>query len=320
MTPIRTSQNQTTSTRTTPIRTTPPQTSSGGTAPLPTSPKHRTTPNRHAPAGRTPVRTGAAVVVFAATAALGALAPTTAHAATAGSFPPPFTAADTAQAREAASAPATLLTLSRFFARDGAIAQSAARPHLVGPSVTVSFLDPGFVAGRPGAPVADPQFVASKAVSADGQVASVWTVRTAKGWKVVNIATGGDETDYFSEAHGSGTVFREPQIDAWYVVRGGRVLPLDPDARRAVGKGGVTLAAYQRLVHAKYGDKLPGSAYDRAGKGGGYGGTAAPPHASAVPTATTGAAVTAGAAATAVAALLGAWFGVRRLRRSRRVS
>ncbi|MEU8687282.1 hypothetical protein [Streptomyces sp. NPDC048665] len=279
---------------------------------------HRT-PNGHAPAGRKPVRKSAAVMALAVTATLGALAPATAHAATAGTLPAPFTAADTTQARDAASTPATLLTLSRFFARDGATAQRAARPHLVGPSVTVSFLDPGFVAGRAGAPVADRQFVASKAVSADGQVASVWTARTAKGWKVVNIATGGDETDYVSEAHGIGTVFEEPQIDAWYMVRDGRVLPLDPDARRAVGNGGMTLAAYQHLVHAKYGDKLPGSAYDRAGKGGGYGGTAAPPRVSAAPTATAGAAVTAGTATAAVAALLGTCFGLRRLRRSRRV-
>ncbi|MGW2425302.1 hypothetical protein ACWC0C_39700 [Streptomyces sp. NPDC001709] len=287
--------------------------------PTPTSPERRT-PNQHAPAGRKLVRTSAVAVVFAATAAFGALAPATAHAAAGGDFPAPFTAADTAQARKAASTPATVLTLSRFFSRDDAITPSSARPHLVGPSVTVYLLDPGFVAGRPGAPVADPKFVASKAVSADGQVASVWTVRTAKGWKVVNIATGGDETDYVSEAHGLGTVFREPQIDAWYVVRDGRVRPLDPDARRAVGKGGVTLPAYQRLVHAKYGDKLPGSAYDRAGEGGGYGGTAAPPHTSAAPAATAGAAVTAGAAATVVAALLGACFGVRRTRRPRRVN
>ncbi|MEU3572704.1 hypothetical protein AB0E96_30415, partial [Kitasatospora sp. NPDC036755] len=63
---------------------------------------------------------------------------------------------------------------------------------------------------------------------------------------------------------------REPQVNAWYVLRDGRVLPLDDEARRSVGAGGVTLAAYQQLVHQRYGDKLPGSAYDRAGKGGGY--------------------------------------------------
>ncbi|BBC97525.1 hypothetical protein [Streptomyces griseofuscus] len=274
-----------------------------------------------------------AVVALLAATTLGALTPTAAHAASApAGFPAPFTASATAQAREAASSPATLHTLSRFFARAGTLKADAARPHLVGPSVTVYSLAPGFVAGHPGAPVAAPQFVASKAVSADGQVASLWTVRTAQGWKVVNIATGGDETDYVGKAHGRGTVFQEPQIDAWYVVRDGRVLPLDPDARRAVGKAGVSLADYQRLVHKKYGDKLPGSAYDRAGKGGGYdGATAAPPMSSAnapsasaatatATTSTTTTAFTAAATAMAAAAVLAVCLRLRRTRRSRRVA
>ncbi|MFH8337047.1 hypothetical protein [Streptomyces sp. AM6-12] len=267
-------------------------------------------------------RTRTAVVLFAA-AALGALVPASAHAASGpAAFPAPFTATATAQARAAATTPTTLQTLSRFFARGGAIRPAAGRPHLAGPSVTVYSLTPGFVAGDPGAPVAAPRFVASKAVSADGQVASLWTVRTAKGWKVVNIATGGDETDYVGMAHGRGTVFQEPQIDAWYVVRDGRVLPLDPDARHAVGKAGVSLTAYQRLVHRKYGDKLPGSAYDRAGKGGGYDGTpATAPRAHAASATATGstafsaAAVTAATAAAAVLALL----RLRHTRRARRV-
>ncbi|MDH6579092.1 hypothetical protein [Kitasatospora sp. MAP5-34] len=46
-------------------------------------------------------------------------------------------------------------------------------------------------------------------------------------------------------------------MNAWYVLRGGRVLPLDDEARRSVGAGGVSLAAYQKLVHQRYGDKLP---------------------------------------------------------------
>ncbi|AYV27174.1 hypothetical protein EES41_10615 [Streptomyces sp. ADI95-16] len=64
-------------------------------------------------------------------------------------------------------------------------------------------------------------------------------------------------------------MFREPQIDAWYVAGGGRVLPLDEDAGRAVG-GGVSLAAYRERVVRAYGDKLPGSAYAKSGKAGGY--------------------------------------------------
>ncbi|MEU3029817.1 hypothetical protein ACPCBC_26945 [Streptomyces incarnatus] len=271
----------------------------------------------------TSTRTRTAAAALLAATALGALAPAAAHAASGpAALPAPFTTAATAQAREAASSPATLHTLSRFFARSGALKADAARPRLAGPSVTVYSLTPGFVAGTPGAPVAAPRFVASKAVSADGQVASLWTVRTTQGWKVVNIATGGDETDYVGKAHGRGTVFQEPQIDAWYVVRDGRVLPLDPDARRAVGEGGVSLAAYQRLVHKKYGDKLPGSAYDRAGKGGGYDGTPAPPSASSAhaATATTSTAFAAAGAATAAAAVLAIGLRLRRTRRARRVA
>ncbi|OIK23275.1 hypothetical protein [Streptomyces malaysiense] len=269
----------------------------------------------------TATRPGTAVASLAVTAALGVLAPAPAHAASGpAALPAPFTTTATAQARAAASSPATLHTVSRFFARAGAIRADTARPHLVGPSVTVYRLAPGFVAGRPGAPVAVPRFVASKAVSADGQVASLWTARTAKAWKVVNIATGGDETDYVAKAHGRGTVFQEPQIDAWYVVRDGRVLPLDPDARRAVGRSGVSLAGYQHLVHRKYGDKLPGSAYDRAGRGGGYDGAlAAPPASRARPAAAgTPAAVTAAATVTAAAAVTA--VRLRRARRSRRVA
>lgn len=178
-----------------------------------------------------------------------------------------------ATARDAVAAPATTRLLTRFFARDGVTPLTAAAPHLEGPTVTVDTLDPDFVAGRRGAPVARPDFTATKAVAANGSTASVWAVHTAQGWKVVNIATGADETEYVAKgsARPGGTVFREPQIDAWYVLRDGRILPLDPDAVASVGTHGTTVAAYQRLVHRRYGDKLPGSAYDRRGEGGGFG-------------------------------------------------
>jgi hypothetical protein len=151
-------------------------------------------------------------------------------------------------------------------------------PRLAGDTVPVYTLDAGFVAGTPGAPVAKAAFTASKVVAADGQTASVWTVRQGDAWRVVNITSGGDESDYAAKAadSGGGTAFREPQVNAWYVLRDGRVLPLDEEAKRSVGAGGLSLAAYQQLVHQRYGDKLPGSAYDRAGEGGGYRVDAAP--------------------------------------------
>lgn len=124
-------------------------------------------------------------------------------------------------------------------------------------------------------------YLASTAVSSDGQKASLWTVPGADGgdrWQVVNIATGDDEARYTAQgarALPDGTVFREPQIDAWYVHDGSRVLPLDEDAKAAVGARGTALSAYRTRVQEAYGDKLPGSGYARSGKAGGYGPDAA---------------------------------------------
>nr|WP_037805496.1 hypothetical protein [Streptomyces sp. NRRL F-2580] len=214
-----------------------------------------------------------AAAVLAATALLG-LAPLAA-AAPGGPVPQPeaATAENRAAATRAATAPDTLATLSRFFAREGKVSLTAARPRIEGEAIPVNHLSPDFVAGRAGASVARLEFLASKAVSSDGQQAALWTARTEAGWQVVNIATGDDEFRYArlgAEKLPGGTVFREPQIDAWYVAGGGRVLPLDEDAVRAVGAGGAGLDGYRARVAAAYGDKLPGSAYASRGGAGGY--------------------------------------------------
>ncbi|MFB6837505.1 hypothetical protein [Streptomyces sp. NPDC056361] len=214
--------------------------------------------------------------------------------------PPPAPTAE-----QAASAPGTLDTLARFFARDGALARSAAAPRVDGTSVPVSLLSPDFVAGKPGAPVARVEYRASRAVAADGRKASLWTVEQPGGWQVVNIATGDDEIRYAEQGARllpGGLVFREPQIDAWYVQKGAKVLPLDEDAVRAVGRGGTTLAAYRDRVARAYADKLPGSAYARKGAAGGY---APAPSAPTTPAGAAGAAA-AGAGAIVAAALAAA--------------
>ncbi|MEV4425773.1 hypothetical protein ACN9M0_08340 [Streptomyces sp. R-07] len=209
--------------------------------------------------------TGAGLLAAAALLGLGAL-----PAAAAEGLPPAPTP------EQAASAPRTLDTLSRFFARDGALARTAAAPRVEGASVPVRLLSPDFVAGKAGAPVARVEFRASRAVASDGQKASLWTVRqpgAGGGWQVVNIATGDDEIRYAEQGARvlpGGLVFREPQIDAWYVQKGAKVLPLDEDAVRAVGRNGTSLTAYRERVVRAYGDKLPGSSYARKGAAGGY--------------------------------------------------
>ncbi|MFH8343191.1 hypothetical protein [Streptomyces sp. NPDC018045] len=225
-----------------------------------------TAAGRGTPARRTAIR---AAATGALTAAVLGLAPQSALAAAPAPPPAPAASAVTA-ARTAATAPDTLATLSRFFARDGAVARAQARPRIEGRTVPVYVLSADFVRGEAGAPVSRLEFLASTAVSADGQKASVWTAETGGAWKVVNIATGDDEARY-SAAGDGGTVFQEPQINAWYEQRGDRVRPLDAEARKAVGAGGTTVAAYQKRVAKAYGDKLPGSAYDRRGAAGGYG-------------------------------------------------
>ncbi|WP_411084225.1 hypothetical protein [Streptomyces sp. cmx-18-6] len=191
--------------------------------------------------------------------------------------PPKLTAATLEAAHDAASAPATLETLSRFFAREGAVARTAAAPRIEAKTVPVRTLSAEFVAGKPGAAPSTLDYLAATAVSSDGRKASLWTVPGAAGsgkWQVVNIATGDDEARYTAQgarALPGGTVFREPQIDAWYVHDASRVLPLDEDAKAAVGAKGTTLNAYRARVTEAYGDKLPGSGYARSGKAGGYG-------------------------------------------------
>ncbi|MEU6932086.1 hypothetical protein [Streptomyces sp. NPDC046374] len=223
---------------------------------------------------------------------------------------------------QAVAAPQTLDTVARFFSRDakdGALARSAATPRIDGASVPVRILSPDFVAGKPGAPVARVEFHASTAVAADGRTASLWTVRGADGgWRVVNIATGDDELRYTRQglrALPGGIVFREPQIDAWYVQKGAKVLPLDEDAVRAVGKNGISLGGYRERVVKAYGDKLPGSGYAKKGVAGGYDTSAAAVGAVSEGPAVTAASTAAGAGAVLVLGLT-ATAAIRRRRGS----
>ncbi|MEU0937679.1 hypothetical protein [Embleya sp. NPDC005971] len=204
------------------------------------------------------------------------LTPQAAHAAPVPAPPAPD-AISMGSARDVIAAPGTLDTLSRFFARDGALAAADAAPRIEGDVVAVYTLAPEFVAARPGArpvPIARQEFLAATVVAADGRRASVWTADTPAGRQVVNIADGDDEARYAASGaslSSGGIVFREPQINAWFVQSGDRVLPLNADAKRVVGAGGTSVSAYHDRVHRAYADKLPGSGYDAKGLAGGFG-------------------------------------------------
>ncbi|GGK09636.1 hypothetical protein GCM10010123_44420 [Pilimelia anulata] len=181
-------------------------------------------------------------------------------------------AADPAAVQRAVTSADGSALIREFFASAPDAPPGAARaaaPRIVGDPVPVLQLNPDFVR-RADAPVTQQLYLASTARSADGRLASVWlTPAAGGGWSIANIASG-DVERTFARAAGDAPAFREPQINAWYALRGGRVLPLNDDARRSVGAAGLPVAAYQRLVNERYGDKLPGSAYDRNGTAGGY--------------------------------------------------
>ncbi|RBQ20950.1 hypothetical protein DP939_07760 [Spongiactinospora rosea] len=199
--------------------------------------------------------------------------------------PPPGapSAADISAAGASVAQPATYDRLARFFVRldrhqagrftSGEVSESAAAakaPQLTGSVHPVYSLSPEFVRGDANAPVASFAYLATGARSATGQQASLWLEKNARGaWEIVNIVSSPYDATYPAQA-GTGQVFTEPQIHAWYRLAGDRVTPLNPEATASVGAAGLSLAEYQALVHGRYADKQAGSAYQQEGKLGGF--------------------------------------------------
>ncbi len=191
-------------------------------------------------------------------------------------------AGDAAAAQKVASQADTRMKLAKFFVNmdrhqagkltstspDGATAMKAKAPRTTTSAHAVYSLNPDFVRGDRNAPVATFAYMVFGARSATGQDASVQLVKSPQGWQIMNIGSGADAA-YPAQA-GSGMVFLEPQLDAWYRLSGDTVTALSSTAKTSVGTQGVSLTAYQKLVHGRYADKLPGSKYVHDGRLGGY--------------------------------------------------
>ncbi|MGW6567703.1 hypothetical protein [Streptomyces sp. NPDC054975] len=131
-------------------------------------------------------------------------------------------------------------------------------------------------------------YLASRVTASDGKHAAVLLApkgnATAKGsgprnvgaegWELAGIRDGDKDVSLAERGTPQARTFIEPQIHAWYrLTAKGMIEPLNKEATSGLGgKRSITLAAYQKLVTARYGDKLPGSQYDRKGMAGGYGG------------------------------------------------
>lgn len=180
------------------------------------------------------------------------------------------TAADTAAIGQLTGARATLdrLATTKFPGTHATMANPAAAD----PRTQVPVYEPtaAFVAGASDVPAAL-AYVAVPARTGDGTTATVWAERQGPAWTVVNVASGDYEQKYAQAAAG-GYLLHEPQVNAWYAVHGDVVTVLDGSVTGLAAGTKLNLAAYRAALHERYADKLPGSAYDRDGAGGGYGG------------------------------------------------
>ncbi|MDH6574405.1 hypothetical protein [Kitasatospora sp. MAP5-34] len=168
----------------------------------------------------------------------------------------------------------------------GSVGAPRAMPNTAGPApgfdlkdpVPLYTLTPDFVTGKVPATSQNAlrlSYLVSRVSAADGHQAAVLLAPQSKGpgWQLAGIRDGDADVSLAERGTPQARTFSEPQIHAWYrLTENGTIEPLNQEAITSLGgKHSLALAAYQKLVTARYADKLPGSDYDRKGLAGGYG-------------------------------------------------
>ncbi|MFE0420963.1 hypothetical protein [Streptomyces sp. NPDC058953] len=137
-------------------------------------------------------------------------------------------------------------------------------------------ITPGFVAGTakplPAEAIKLTQLVSSLSTTVNGRNVTVMLAPSqGGGWHLAAVRDGDSDAAYAGRATAGTLVFTEPQIRGWYQLKLLTVEPLNDQAREGLGgQASVSLDNYQRLVKARYADKLPGSEYDNTGYSSGY--------------------------------------------------
>ncbi|KJY36199.1 hypothetical protein [Streptomyces sp. NRRL S-495] len=143
--------------------------------------------------------------------------------------------------------------------------------------LAVHEITPDFVAGTalpvPTAAVRLSHLVSALGGAVNDRTATVLLAPTeGGGWHLAGVRDGDSDAGYAGSATPGSLVFTEPQIRGWYRLTLTTVEPLNDQAREGLdGKSAVPLADYQKLVKARYADKLPGTEYDTRGMSSGYG-------------------------------------------------
>ncbi len=143
--------------------------------------------------------------------------------------------------------------------------------------LAVSEITPGFVAGT-SQPIATEAVKLTRLVSSlstpvnDRQVTVMLAPTQGGGWHLAAVREGDSDATYAGKAGAGTLVFTEPQIRGWYMLRLLTVEPLNDQAREGLGgRSSMSLREYQKLVKARYADKLSASEYDTKGMSSGYG-------------------------------------------------
>ncbi|MFJ6718707.1 MULTISPECIES: hypothetical protein [unclassified Streptomyces] len=138
-------------------------------------------------------------------------------------------------------------------------------------------ISPGFAAGTsppiPTEALKLRHLVSALNTTVNGRTATVMLAPTqGGGWHLAAVRDGDSDATYAGKATVGTLVFTEPQIRAWYRLGLTTVEPLNDQARQGLGgRSSLSLSEYQKLVKARYADKLPGSEYDAKGMSSGYG-------------------------------------------------
>jgi LPXTG-motif cell wall-anchored protein len=142
--------------------------------------------------------------------------------------------------------------------------------------VALNELTRGFVAGTarplPTEAIGLTYLVSSLNATVNGRNATVMLTPTqGGGWHLAAVRDGDGDATYAGTATVGTLVFTEPQIRGWYQLKLTTVEPLNEQARQGLGgRASMSLGDYQKVVKARYADKLPGSEYDTTGYSSGY--------------------------------------------------
>ncbi|MFJ4795641.1 hypothetical protein [Kitasatospora purpeofusca] len=143
--------------------------------------------------------------------------------------------------------------------------------------LAVNEITPDFVAGTalpvPTSAVRLSHLVSSLGGAVNDRTATVLLAPSeGGGWHLAGVRDGDSDAGYAGSATPGSLVFTEPQIRGWYRLTLTTVEPLNDQARDGIdGRSTISLADYQKVVKARYADKLPGSEYDTRGMSSGYG-------------------------------------------------